>query len=256
MDYKTIIFEKEDHIGIVSLNRPEQKNAINLELMKEVKHCFDRMALDRDIRVVILTGNNEAFSAGFDMPMAIGLQDPQLRAEMVEVCNDLFLKILKFRAPVIAAVSGPALAAGFDLQVMADIRVYSETAKVGQVEINVAVTPLIDPLWKIIGLGRAKEVTMSGRIYGAEEAHNMGLANFVYPVDTYFNEAKKLANHLCRQHQVCMEAIKEQGNRIPGMEVEQAIRTQLWTFRNFVGQPAMIKRMEAFLAKSKLKNNE
>lgn len=249
MDYKTILFEKEGHVGIITFNRPEVKNAVSLELMKETYDCLQRLDQDKDIRAVIITGGPKCFSAGFDMPMAISLQDPDLKAEMLDICNKLFIYLLKFRAPVIAAVSGPALAAGFDLQVMADIRIYSETARVGQVEINVAVTPLVDPLWKIIGLGRAKELTLTGRVYGAQEAYEMGLANFVYPVETFLDEAKKLAHHLASLEPTVIEAIKEQSNRIPGMEVEQAIRTQLWCFRNFVGQPPMIERMQAFLNK-------
>lgn len=250
MAYQTILFEKEEHVGVVTINRPEARNSVSLALMEEIIDCFEKMDQDKDIRAVVITGGPKVFSAGFDMPMAISLgSDPALKSYMIETADKLTNRILKFRAPVIAAVSGAAMGAGFDLQVFADIRVYSETATLGQLEINVAVTPLVDPLWKIIGLGRAKELMMSGRMYGAEEAYRMGLANFVYPVDTFLMEAKKLARKIARFDPEVMEVIKEESNRLPGMEVEQAIRSHLWSFRHFVGGPAMVARMTAFLEK-------
>lgn len=251
MGYETIIYEKEENVGIVTLHRPEAQNAISLEVMRDLVDCFNQMSADPEVRAVVITGGPKVFSAGFHMPHAIAAADFARKNEMVDLCTACFMAVLKFRAPVVAAVSGPALAAGFDLQVMADFRVYSETARVGQVEINVAVTPLMDPLWKIIGLGRAKELTMTGRVYGADEAYRIGLANYVYPVETFLEEAKKMAHHLAKQDPYCIEVIKEQSNRIPGMALEQAMVSQLWGFRHFVGSPEMVKRMTAFLNKKK-----
>jgi enoyl-CoA hydratase len=172
--------------------------------------------------------------------------NPENKMASIDICEESFIRIMKFPLPVIAAVSGPALAAGFDLMVMADIRVMSQTAKLGQPEILWALTQLTDPLWKIIGQGRAKEVAMTGRIYGADEAFQMGLANYVFPVETYFQEAKKLAHRIASFDRSALKATKDQSNRVPGMEPEAAVRTQLWAFRNFVGSDEMTRRMTAF----------
>lgn len=249
--YRYILFAKEGNIGVVTINRPEIKNALSMELLDEITDVFNRMEKDEEINAVVLTGVDDAFAAGFDMHsvMALGKNKNQ----GLKTIEESFLGILKFPMPVIAAVSGPALAAGFDLMVMADIRVMSETAKVGQPEIRWALTPLSDPLWKIIGMGRAKEVTMTGRIYGAQEAKEMGLANYVYPLASYLAEAKKLAHRIADFERNALKANKEQTNRVPGMEVHAAIRTQLWTFRNFVGSDDMIERMSAFLESNKKK---
>ncbi|MDD2619558.1 MAG: enoyl-CoA hydratase/isomerase family protein [Syntrophomonadaceae bacterium] len=251
MDYQHILFTKESNIGIVTINRPEVKNALSMELLDEITDIFNKMEQDEEINAVVITGSDEAFAAGFDMNsvMALGKNKNQ----GLKTIEESFLGILKFPMPVIAAVSGPALAAGFDLMVMADIRVMSETAKLGQPEIRWALTPLSDPLWKIIGMGRAKELTMTGRIYGAEEAKDMGLANFVYPVESYLKEAKKLAHKIAAFERNALKANKEQTNRVPGMEVHAAVRTQLWTFRSFVGSEEMIERMSAFLDSNKQK---
>lgn len=247
MHYNTILFEKEGHIATITINRPEARNSMNLDLMKELVDCFAAMEVDREIRVVVITGGPKVFCSGFDMPMAIGLSDPVKKKEMIDVAKRLFVIVLKFRAPVIAAVAGPAMGAGFDLQVLADFRVYAETAVVGQVEAKVAVTALAEPLWKIIGLGRTKELMFTGRTYGAEEALRIGLANFVFPVDTFLQETKKMACTIAGYEPEVIEVMKDLTNRLPGMEVEQAIGSHLWTFRHFVGGPAMVERMTAFL---------
>lgn len=251
MEFKDLLLEKEGNIACVKLNRPDRMNALSMELLGEVIQAFKELEKDEEINAVVLTGNDKAFSAGFDMDSVMNLGKNKMRS--MEIVEESFLSILKFPMPVIAAVSGPALAAGFDLMVMADIRVMSEKVKVGQPEIVWALTPLTDPLWKIIGMGRAKEVTMTGRIYGAQEAKEMGLANYVYPMDTYLEETKNLARRIAAFDRNALKANKEQTHRIPGMEVEAAIRTQIWTFRNFVGSEDMTRRMTAFLESNKKK---
>lgn len=251
MEFKDLLLEKEGNIACVKLNRPDRMNALSMEMLEEIIQAFKELEKDEEINAVVITGNDKAFSAGFDMDSVMNLGKSKMKS--MEIVENSFFRILKFPMPVIAAVSGPALAAGFDLMVMADIRVMSEKVKVGQPEILWALTPLTDPLWKIIGMGRAKEVTMTGRVYGAEEAKEMGLANYVYPMDSYLEEAKNLARKIAAFDRNALKANKEQTHRIPGMEVEAAIRTQIWTFRNFVGSEDMTERMTAFLESNKKK---
>ncbi len=249
MDYKNLLVEKDDNIAVVKINRPELKNALNLPLLESIGKAFDDLEKDTEVNAVVLTGSDEVFCAGFDMNTVMDLG--QGKMQKVDIIERAFLSILRYPMPVIAAVSGPAIAAGFDLMVLADIRIFSETAKVGQAEIRWALTPLNDPLWKIIGMGRAKEVTMTGRIYGAGEAKEMALANYVYPVDRYLEEAKTLARKIASFDRNALKANKDQTNRIPGMDTEAAIRTQIWGFRNFVGSDEMISRMSEFLNSGK-----
>ncbi|KUG04735.1 3-hydroxybutyryl-coa dehydratase [hydrocarbon metagenome] len=245
MEYKNLLIEKEGNIAVVKIDRPELKNALNLPLLESIGNAFVDLEQDTEVNAVVLTGSDEVFCAGFDMNTLMDLG--QEKMQKVDIIERAFLSVLRYPMPVIAAVSGPAIAAGFDLMVLADIRIFSETAKVGQSEIRWAVTPLNDPLWKIIGMGRAKEVTMTGRIYGAGEAKEMALANYVYPVDRYLEEAKKLARKIATFDRTAQKANKDQTNRIPGMDTEAAIRTQIWGFRNFVGSDEMIRRMSEFL---------
>lgn len=245
MKPKELLLEKEGNIAIVRLNRPQVKNALNLDMLEGIVDLFQQLEKDDSVNAVVLTGSDDAFCAGFDMNTVMSLGKEKMKK--VNMIEQAFLSVLRFPMPVIAAVSGSAVAAGFDLMVLADIRIFSETARVGQAEIRWALTPLNDPLWKIIGLGRAKEVTMTGRLYGAEEAEKMGLANYVYPLDLYLSEAKKLAHKIASFDRNATRANKDQTNRIPGMDTEAAIRTQIWGFRNFVGEEEMNKRMSEFL---------
>ncbi len=251
MKYKNLLIEKEGNIALVKIDRPELKNALNLPLLESLGNAFADLEKDTEVNAVVLTGSDEVFCAGFDMNTLMDLG--QEKMPKVDIIERAFLNILRYPMPVIAAVSGPAIAAGFDIMVLADIRIFSETARVGQSEIRWAVTPLNDPLWKIIGMGRAKEVTMTGRIYGAEEAREMALANYVYPVDSYLEEAKKIARKIASFDRTAQKANKDQTNRIPGMDTEAAIRTQIWGFRNFVGSDEMIRRMSEFLNEGKKK---
>lgn len=244
-----ISVNKEGKVALVRIDRPEAMNALTMHILQEIKEVFPVLGEDENLRAIVFTGNDQAFSAGFDMPSVMNLgKDKMKKMDLIE---ESFLAVLKCPLPVIAAVSGPALAAGFDLMVMADIRIMSQTARVGQPEILWALTPLCDPLWKIIGLGRAKEVTMTGRVYGADEAREMGLANYVYPVENYLDKAMELAHRIAAFDRTALKANKQQTNRVPGMEVEAALRTQIWTFRNFAGSQGMIERMEAFRNKKK-----
>jgi enoyl-CoA hydratase/carnithine racemase len=217
--------------GQLSLNRPKVYNAINYKMMEELEYFWEERLYDLDTVVIILSGEGDkGFCAGLD------LKD-----------NNEYIR------QDIAAVSGPALAAGFDLITMADVGIFSETAQVGQPEINWALTGFQDPMWKLCGLGRAKELSLSGRIYGAQEALQIGLANYVYPIDGFMDNVMEYAIGMARSDRRTLMTIKEQSNRISGMEPEVAVRTQIYTFRNFVGAKAMRDRMLAYLKSKKNK---
>jgi enoyl-CoA hydratase/carnithine racemase len=132
------------------------------------------------VNVIVLTGGEKYFSAGFDLNEIRKLQKESNEA-YTALFHRAYRAILFCELPVIAAVGGPAIAGGFDLTMMCDIRYASERAKFGQREIALSLTPIMDPLWRIIGLGRAKEVALTGRIYGADEAERMGYVSRVFP---------------------------------------------------------------------------
>lgn len=252
MEFKNLLVTKEKGVGVVKMIREDARNSLIPEVMKELLHCFRTIADDPELNVVVLTGGEEVFSAGLDMEMALSVNEEN-KQDLLDLGQDCFIAILKCKLPVIAAVSGPALAAGFDLITMADVRIFSETAQVGQPEINWALTGFQDPMWKLCGLGRAKELSLSGRIYGAQEALQIGLANYVYPIDGFMDNVMEYASGMARSDRRALMTIKEQSNRIPGMEPEVAVRTQIYTFRNFVGAKAMRDRMLAYLKSKKNK---
>ncbi len=250
MEFKNLLVSKEKGVAIVKMNREDAMNSLSPEVFKELRDCFRTIADDPEINVVVLTGGEKVFSAGLDMDMALSFNEEN-KQEVLDLGQDCYISILKCKLPVIAAVSGPALAAGFDVMTMADIRIFSESAQVGQPEVNWALTGFQDPLWKLCGLGRAKELSLSGRVYGAQEALQIGLANYVYPVDDFMNKVMKYAARMARSDRRALMTIKEQSNRVPGMEPEDAVKTQIYAFRNFVGAKPMRDRMLAFLNSKK-----
>lgn len=253
MEFNYLIVTKDKGVGVVKINREDTMNSLCPELIRELYECFRTIAEDPELKVVVLTGGEKVFSAGMDMDMALSFNEDN-KMELLDIGEEAYIAILKCKLPVIAAVSGPALAAGFDVMTMADVRIFSETAQVGQPEILWALNGFQDPLWKICGWGRAKELSLTGRIYGAQEALQIGLANYVYPVEGFMDKVMKYAARMARSDRRALITIKEQSNRVPGMEPEAAVRTQLWAFRNFAGGKAMRERMMAFRQSQKSKS--
>jgi enoyl-CoA hydratase/carnithine racemase len=247
MPYEELILEKREEILIITLNRPQSKNALSPKLVQELASVFHSVGHHgHSARAIVIWGGSNNFCAGLDLKQLSGLSEQELD-HFLEQVESIFMAILHSHCPIIAAIDGPAIAAGFDLAVMCDLRLASPRARFGQPEITIGITPLIDPLWKIIGLGRARELNMTGMIYDAEEAYRIGLINRLVPSEEIFNRAVDLARELANKNPHALGAIKEMARLIPGMETSQAMKNQFWIFRNFVNSESKRKDMERYL---------
>jgi enoyl-CoA hydratase len=164
-------------------------------LIRKLRDAFADTSDDESLRVVVLTGAGTTFCAGLDLHHLLGL-DTEGKISYLETVFALFRQIYTLPQPVIAAVNGPALAGGFDLAVMCDLRVCAPTATFAQTEVLLGLTQMIYPLYKIIGLSRAKELAMVGEQISAEEAYRIGLVNHIYPADELLGKALSLAEKL------------------------------------------------------------
>ena len=173
MDMKYLLLSVEDKVATVTIHRPDKGNALAPEVLMEVESIFTELSKRQDVNVIVLTGGERFFSAGFDLTIIRKLEKVS-NEEYTALFHRAYRAILFCDQPVICAVGGPAIAGGFDLTLMCDIRYASERAKFGQREIVLSLTPIMDPLWRIIGMGNAKEVALTGRIYDAHEALRMG----------------------------------------------------------------------------------
>ena len=234
MPYDVINLEKKDNVLIVTLNCPEKKNVVSPQLVKELESVFHSLGHHgRGVGAMVLYGGPDQFCAGLDLETAATLTDHDMD-HFIEDLASVFLAMQTSDFPIIAAIDGPALAQGFDLAVMSDIRLASPSAAFGQPEITMGVSQLIDPLWKIVGLGRARELAMTGKVINAEEAYRIGLVNKLAESGELYDRALELAEELAEKDAHAMSATKKNCRLIPGMETIQALESQMATFRLFV----------------------
>ena len=196
MTYEMILTEIRSRVGLITLNRPQAMNALNNPLMLEVMDALEAFDRQENIGAMVITGNEKAFAAGADIKEMADKSDSEMRN------NDytaVFDRIRSIQKPVIAAVSGWALGAGCEVAMSCDVIVASESAKFGQPEITIGVIPGAggtQRLTRAVGKAIAMEMILNNRTLTAQEAYQFGLVNRVFPVETYLEEALKLAEEI------------------------------------------------------------
>ena len=207
--------EVQGAVEIITIDRPKALNALNPEVLADLKAAFE--AVDQSaIRCIVLTGEGDkSFVAGAD----IGSMSTMTKAEgeaFGKLGNDVFLMIESFPIPVIAAVNGFALGGGNELAMSCDIRICSDNAVFGQPEVGLGITPGFggtQRLARLVGAGKAKEMLYTARAnYTAQDALNMGLVNYVYPLENLLDEAVKLAEEIAAQAPIAVSLVKEAVN--------------------------------------------
>jgi len=187
--------ERRDAILLLTLNRPEKRNALHPDLIAELVIKLTSAAKDKTLSVVVITGAGNTFCAGLDLNHLLSLELEGKR-DYLETVFSIFRQIYTLPQPVIAAINGPAMAGGFDLAVMCDLRLCSPSATFAQTEVLLGLTQMVYPLYKIIGLSRAKELAMTGEMITADEAYRIGLVNRIHPPEELLDRAMKLAETL------------------------------------------------------------
>ena len=207
--------EVQGAVEIITIDRPKALNALNPEVLADLKAAFE--AVDQEtVRCIVLTGEGDkSFVAGAD----IGSMSTMTKAEgeaFGKLGNDVFLMIESFPIPVIAAVNGFALGGGNELAMSCDIRICSDNAVFGQPEVGLGITPGFggtQRLARFVGAGKAKEMLYTARgNYSAQDALDMGLVNYVYPLENLLDEAVKLAEEIAAQAPIAVSLVKEAVN--------------------------------------------
>lgn len=204
MSYETIIYEKEKGIGTIIFNRPDRLNALNEKLLDELSMVLDGIEND-DVRVVIITGGEKCFSAGFD------LKETRTSSVIFKL-NKIFTRIERFGKPVIAAINGYALGGGCEIALCCDLRVASETASIGLPEVKMGTISAgggTFRLPRLIGMGRAKEMLYTGESLNGREAFNIGLINKVVSSGKVLDEARRMAGILLERPPLSIKTIKD-----------------------------------------------
>ena len=199
MTYKNLIYETDERVGIIKVNRPEVRNVLNWETWMELEDALKRLHEDPNLRVGIITGvGDETFIGGADLRM-LKERTPQDAVNASKRANEILLFMESMDEPMIAAINGWALGGGCEIALACDIRIASEEAQIGQTEVRVGIMPGYGGnirLMRLIGPGRAKEMIYTGKIVKAQEAERIGLVNRVVPHEKLMEEAMALAREI------------------------------------------------------------
>jgi enoyl-CoA hydratase len=233
MDYETLRYEPDGHVVVLTYDRPEQRNAISRQMNSELHHAWQRFRDDRDAFVLVITGAGDAFCAGWDLADAAEWPQPDLDAFRVDVAGSAgvcgYTRKVDVFKPVIAAVNGPAVAAGLETALLADIRIVAENAFFGALERRwniVAGDGMTVRLPLVVGYARAMELIITGRAVDAAEAERIGLANEVVPEGRALERAVELAHEIAALPQGAIRTDKETVMRNVGRTLEEQLRNE------------------------------
>ena len=224
MNFETILIDKKDHIGIISLNRPDQLNTFNVTMAKELNQSLSEMDQDNEIRVVIVKGNGRVFSAGIDvsvLPMKSILE----YRPWIQGMEKMSLTIAHMVKPVIVAAHGVAAANGAGLVAAADLAIVAEGTRIGATAINVGLFcmgPAV-PISRSLGKKLSLELLFTGDFFDAERAERIGLVNKVVPQEKLLDEASALAEKLASKSPIALQMGKKFFYTMSDMEFEKAL---------------------------------
>ncbi len=211
-----------DGIATLTLNRPDKKNALSIALRDEMADALAALAADERLKVVVVTGAGDVFSAGFDLKEFERVREPGF-GDLLWASSDRYHRAcLDFPLPMIAAVNGAALAGGFDLAVMCDIRIASDTARFGHPEITFG-DVVYGPLHDLVGGAVARDLCFTGRMIDAAEAHALHIVSRVVPADALMREAMNAAVQAARAPRDVLLRTKAKIKRRSGVVQERTL---------------------------------
>lgn len=230
MNYVNIIFEKENGIAKITLNRPEALNALNRAMITEIGHALEDAEKDNAIRVVIITGSGKAFCVGADLKFVKEeLRTLYAQQEFFRFGNKTLMNAIEnLNKPVIAAVNGFALAGGFEITLVCDLVIASQDAFLGDQHINYG---LVGPggstqrTPRLVGPRKAKEIIFTGERLSANEAERIGLVNRVVPADELERATEDMAGKIAEKSPVALRIAKTLINR--ALEADQVTASEL-----------------------------
>jgi enoyl-CoA hydratase len=238
-------------VALIQLNRPKELNALNLELMGQLRDALKQLDQDDDVRVIILTGNERAFAAGADIKQMAG----KGAIDMLKVDQfSTWDQIKKTKKPLIAAVSGFALGGGNELVMHCDMVIASETAVFGQPEIKIGVMPGAGGTQRLprqIGKVNAMEMVLTGKTISANRAYELGLVNRVVPVELYLSEAVKLATEIAQLSPIAVRLAKESVLKAQESSLSEGLEFERKNFYLLFATEDQKEGMNAFVEKRK-----
>ncbi|MBX7219076.1 MAG: enoyl-CoA hydratase/isomerase family protein [Blastocatellia bacterium] len=217
-----VLSETKGKVVLLTLNHAKKSNSLHPELVQALNRHLQEIESNPEINVVVLTGAGRNFCAGLDLSLLLTWTAEE-KLQYLETVSSLFQRIWMLPQPVIAAVRGAALAGGFDLSAFCDIRLAAENSIFGQAEINIGLTQIIHPLYKSIGLARAKELALTGAPIPAAEAWRIGLVNHVFPEDQVLAKAMAMAEGMAAKSRFALFETKRLTRELIDLDTKQAL---------------------------------
>lgn len=254
MEHPTTLFEIQHNVGILTLNRPEVRNAIDRQMVQEIHALLDQLETRSDIQVLVICGKGEkAFAAGADIAQ---LRERTAGDALQGINSSLFQRIEDCRLPVIAAIQGYALGGGCELALACDIRICGKSSKFGQPEVTLGIIPgagACHRLARLVGIGKAKELILTGDILSAEESHTIGLVNQVVEDGHALSEALKIAQKIANNGTLAVQLAKATINAIGRPNQDIAYHLERFGQAILFDSEDKKKRMTDFLEKKQKK---
>jgi len=250
-DYETILIERRERVGLVRINRPKVRNALNSTVLNELAEALEALDADPEIGAVVLTGDDVAFAAGADIKE---MAEASAVHMLMHSHIPQFDRLRGIHKPMIAAVSGWCLGGGNELAMACDMIIASETARFGQPEINIGVIPGAggtQRLTRAVGKATAMEMVLNGRFLSAEEAKQYGLVNRVVPVERYLEEALQLAAELAARAPLAIRLGKEAVNHAFDSFLSDGLADERRAFYLLFASQDQKEGMQAFVEKRK-----
>ena len=252
MEYQNILVREESSIGYITINRPDFRNALNLETLQEIEEALEAFRVNHDVRVIIFTGSGEkSFAAGADIR--------QLNARtMIEALQPnmtgTYRRIEEYEKPTIAAINGFALGGGLELALACDIRVAADHAKIGLPEVGLGIMPGAggtQRITRIIGKGKAMELILTGDLITAEEAERFGLISKAVPKNILMDTAIQYAGKIASKGPLAVRLAKAAVNKGADIEMETALYLEKLSQTILIGSEDKREGTEAFIDKRK-----
>lgn len=251
--YETLLVERRNRVAIITINRPEKRNALNIKTREEGAAVLDELRDDADIRVVVFTGaGDKAFIAGADIGEFKGRTAITQREVMLG--RSLFTAIDNFPKPIIAMVNGYCLGGGCELALSCDLRIASDKASFGQPEINLGIIPGgggTQRLTRLVGEGKAMELILTGEIIDAHTAYNLGLVNMVVPAADLEGRTMDIANRIAEKSPVALRMAKEAVKLASRSNLDEGLRREVDLFALCFSSEDKDEGVSAFLEKRK-----
>src|SRR3954468_3140939 len=252
MTYEFITAEQQGRVGLITLNRPKQLNALNAQLMQELAKALYAYDADPGVGAILITGSDKAFAAGADIA---AMKDfTYMDAFKADYITRDWEHVLRIRKPVIAAVAGYALGGGNELAMMCDIVIAADNAKFGQPEINLGIMPGAggtQRLPRAVGKAKAMDLCLTARMMDAQEAERSGLVSRVVPLDRLMEETMAVAQKIAGYSLPVVMMLKESINRAYESTLAEGVLFERRLFHSQFGLADQREGMAAFLEKRK-----